>query len=71
MITKEELDFNIDNDRIYLWDKTKIQYFEFYRIFSEENKIMLSFSVSKDDKTSFIKQVLPGDCSDTIAIEVE
>jgi hypothetical protein len=70
-MTKEELDFNIDNDRIYLWDKKKIFYYEFYRLFKDENKIKLSFSLSKSDKTSMIKQVQPGDCSDTIAIEVE
>ena len=32
---------------------------------------MLGFKISEKDKTSTIKQVQPGDCSDIIAIEVE
>ena len=70
-MTNEKLDFNIDNDRIYLWDKKNIFYYEFYRLFKDENKIMLGFKISEKDKTSTIKQVQPGDCSDIIAIEVE
>jgi hypothetical protein len=71
LVTHEKLDFNIDEDRIYMWDKKKILYYEFFRMFKEENRKDISFGISEKDNQSSIKQVYSGDNSDTLAIVIE
>lgn len=61
----------ISQDKFFIWTNHRVQYYDFKHFFNKENKKKLRFLISKDEKFSFIKNVITSDGSDTLGIVVE
>lgn len=57
-------------EKLFLWDQNKIEYYNLSSEFTEENRKLLGFEISKIEP-SFIRNVATRESSDIVAIVIE